>query len=547
MRSTSSIRKNTRPTSTIGYTGGVQDTIEEQAALIADLELSTVVVVILVTLAMIVFYRNLRATIALVLSTFCGTLWTFGISYFVVGYLNANSAFLGSIVIGNGINFGIIYLARYLEERRRGRGSLRATRLAVIHTATATWTAALAAGLAYGSLILTGFRGFRQFGVIGLIGMVLCWISAFTLLPAYLTIFERIRPLVPKSTQARRPRFASLAAWLVSRHAVLVCLLAAAGTAASAVAIVSAARDPHRQILETDLRNLRNKESVRHGSLFLSKYLDEIFQRYLSPLVILPKTREEARKIEDILKTERDKQGPASLMSTIQTLDDFLPEGQRKKLEVLQEIRKLLPPRLLARLSHDDQERVTTLLRAERLKPVEEQQLPELLLKKFTERDGAVGNLVLVEPPLDSRVTGDGRTITQLIHELRQAADSVTPGTPVAGALPIIADMFEAISTRRPARHRVRAARGGHARHLSLPRPRDDRAMSPGAFPGRHLACGIDPGLPAQDQLPELHRSAHHFRHRRGLWRERLPTLPRGRRRTDRQGDSRVRGSRNTL
>jgi predicted RND superfamily exporter protein len=166
--------------------------------------------------------------------------------------------------------------------------------------------------------------------------------------------------------------------------------------------------------------------------------------------VILPKSREDAHKIADVLKAEREKQGPASLMNSIQTLDDFLPEEQRQKLEVLQDIRKLLPPRLLARLSHDDQERVTTLLRAERLKPVEERQLPELLLKKFTERNGAVGNLVLVEPPLDSRVTGDGRTITRLIHELRAAADSVAPGTPVAGALPIISDMFEAIQRDGP-------------------------------------------------------------------------------------------------
>src|SRR6476469_1543682 len=119
-----------------------------------------------------------------------GVFSTFGLSYFAVGYLNANSAFLGSIVIGNGINCGIIHLARYLEERRRGRSNSRAVYSSIVHTATSTWTAAGAAGLAYGSLILTDFRGFRQFGIIGLIGMVLCWISAFTLLPAYLTLWE---------------------------------------------------------------------------------------------------------------------------------------------------------------------------------------------------------------------------------------------------------------------------------------------------------------------------------------------------------------------
>ena len=186
---------------TIQYTGGVQDSIEEQTALIEDLEISTIAVSILVTLGMIFYYQNLLTTCALILSIFVGTLWTFGISFFLVGYLNANSAFLGSIIIGNGINFGIIYLARYLEERKRGQSAADANITTFTKTMTSTATAALAAGLSYGSLIFTGFRGFKQFGIIGLIGMILCWISAYTFLPALLTLVERLKPLKFKSDQ----------------------------------------------------------------------------------------------------------------------------------------------------------------------------------------------------------------------------------------------------------------------------------------------------------------------------------------------------------
>ncbi|MEO5971162.1 MAG: MMPL family transporter, partial [Bdellovibrionia bacterium] len=186
--------KSYAPDLEIKYTGGVEDSIEEQDALVADLELSTVLVTIIVTLGMLAFYKSVRATLALMASLLMGTFWTFGISYFVVGYLNANSAFLGSIVLGNGVNFGIIYLARYIEERRQNRSNSVANQIAMRETATSTWTAALAAGLSYGSLVLTGFRGFKQFGVIGLIGMILCWLSAFTLLPAFLTLLDRIKP-----------------------------------------------------------------------------------------------------------------------------------------------------------------------------------------------------------------------------------------------------------------------------------------------------------------------------------------------------------------
>ncbi len=171
----------------IHYTGSVEEMLEEQDALVEDLAVSTIAVLILVCVAMLAFFRSFWATVALVASLLASTLWTFGVSYFVVGYLNANSAFLGSIVLGNGINFGIIFLARFLEERRAGHCHLRSNQVAIRKTAKATLTAALAAGLSYGSLMLTSFRGFKQFGVIGLIGMALCWVSSYTLLPALLT------------------------------------------------------------------------------------------------------------------------------------------------------------------------------------------------------------------------------------------------------------------------------------------------------------------------------------------------------------------------
>jgi predicted RND superfamily exporter protein len=439
--------KSYAPDLEVKFTGGAQDTLEENASLMADLVLSTVVVTVLVTLAMILFYRAFFATMALMFSLFMGTFWTFGISYYLVGYLNANSAFLGSIILGNGINFGIILLARYLEERRRGKGNPRALQIAMVHTATATWTAALAAGLSYGSLMLTGFRGFRQFGTIGLAGMVLCWISAFTLLPAYLTILDRIRPLVKRGTQKKsEPLIWDWIARVIHRFALPIWIGSLLVTLASLALFVNF--DPDK-IQETNLAKLRNKYSMTQGSAYLSKNLDEIFNRYLSPLVILPKNREDARRIAQILKHRKESEGEASLIASVQTLDDFLPDEQRSKLEELKEIRKLLPERMVARLSRTDQDKVGELLDTGKLKPVRQGGLPDLVLKKFTERDGAIGNMVLVEPPL-SNATWEGKALFKFIHELRETADSVEPGTAIAGALPITTDMLEAVAHDGP-------------------------------------------------------------------------------------------------
>src|SRR6185295_3375988 len=105
--------------------------------------------------------------------------------------------------------------------------------------------------------------------------------------------------------------------------------------------------------------------SMETGSAFLSHHLDEIFNRYLSPLVILPHERGDARRIAEVLKHRKEAEGQGSLIASVQTLDDFIPEEQRDKLETLKEIRKLLPARLVARLSRSDQEKVAELLNTE--------------------------------------------------------------------------------------------------------------------------------------------------------------------------------------
>lgn len=430
------------------FTGGVQNLLEEHHALIEDLELSTVVVIILVTGVLLLFFRAIRVTLLLVAALLVGTLWTFGVSYFAVGYLNANSAFLGAIVLGNGINFGIIFLARYLEERRAKRDHEAALSTSMEATITGTWTAALAAGLAYGSLMLTGFRGFNQFGVIGLIGMLLCWIATFTVLPAFMTLADRIKPLALPLD----PKKATRAGWIAESLGKLISKYPAQIWGASvALTLLSLAMllrySP--SILETDLSKLRDRRSMESGSAYNSKYQDEVFQRYLSPIVIMPRDREDAIQIASRLKQIQKAEGKQSLISSVQTIDDFLPRDQREKIWVLQEIERLLPPRILKELTPADRDRISAFFKPECFKIVQQKDLPSLVLNKFTERDGSVGKLVLVEPPLDNQ-TWEGNRLVSFIEQLRATADAVAPGSPVAGSLPVTADMLSAISHDGP-------------------------------------------------------------------------------------------------
>lgn len=436
--------KKYAPDMEIQYSGGVQNTIEEQAALVEDLELSTVLVTVIVAAAMFFFYRAFRATAALLVALFFGTFWTFGLAYFLIGYLNANSAFLGSIVLGNGINFPIIFLARYLEERRNRLSHETALDLAVTHTASATWTAALAAGLSYGSLALTGFRGFKQFGIIGLVGMVLCWISTFTVLPALLTVLERFRSLEPKGEKPKSFIAESIARLVSSKPKSIVAITVVFTVLSSAMLFRYSPG-----IIETDLTKLRNKWSIESGSAYYSKFVDEIFGRYLSPMVALPRDRDHAVQLAKLYKEKMKEDGEKSLIKNISILDDFIPKDQPQKIKILGEISRLLPPDIRAQMDPAERKRVEEFIRPEAFRQIGMKDLPTLVLDKFTEKDGSIGKLVLIEPPL-TNVSNDGDNLIRLIKDLRRIADSVSPGTPVAGSLPISADMIESINRDGP-------------------------------------------------------------------------------------------------
>jgi hypothetical protein len=104
-------------------------------------------------------------------AAFCGIAWTFAITYWHIGLLHRRqTAFLGSIIVGNGINYSLVKLARYQEEREKGVDPLHA--LIVASSATFPGNDRLQHHhqRGFGVLILTQIKGFSHFGFIGGLG-----------------------------------------------------------------------------------------------------------------------------------------------------------------------------------------------------------------------------------------------------------------------------------------------------------------------------------------------------------------------------------------
>lgn len=431
------------------YAGGAQDVIEEFTALMDDVETSAELVFVVVTISQILFFQSFLATGALMLALFMARFWTFGASWFLVGSLNANSAFMGSIVLGSGITFGVMLLSRYLEERRKSKGPLRAAYTSILKTARATWTAALCAGFAYGSLYFTEFEGFKQYGIMGLIGMIFCWISSVLVLPALLIHTERFIKIV-KTKKVHKER----KAWIFGPLTVLLNRFPGTIVAVSAVltlaSILSFVKFDSEKLIEKNLANLRNKESMEKGSGFYTRYVDEIMQSPNTPVVILAHSLESAKEIADRVRKKKEADGPDSLIMAVGDIRTFVPADQPQKFKLLNEIEGLLPAKLRSRLAKEDRAKVEDLLRPELRKPITIEGLPELVRDKFEEKSGAVGNLVLVDPRQDSG-RWSGAQLNDFVGSLRRIADEVEGRVvPVAGQITVTSDMIASIMRDGP-------------------------------------------------------------------------------------------------
>jgi predicted RND superfamily exporter protein len=427
----------------VGYDGDLAGIVEEQEALVEDLASSTLVVVTLVLGALWIYFRRWAAIVAILGALVVGCAVTFGLSYFLIGHLNANSAFLGSIVVGNGINVPIIIVARYMEERRGGLSVAEAARISLSRTFGATFVAAFASGLAYLSLSLTAFRGFREFGIIGGLGMSLCWLSAIILLPPLLSIIERWRPLNIQTT-ARSLTVSSRLVQFVQRHRRAI----RRATVLSLVAVLVGILAYRGELIEYDLSKLRARRSIKSGSIYWGHKFDQIFNAYLTPIVIVGATREVVDHAVAVLNQKRRELGTSDPIREVRTLRTVIPDNQEEKIRILGEVRTALSDERLALLPPDQREKAEKYRPPADLRPVTLEDVPKALRLPLTLRDGTAGRVALVFP----RKVGilDSRDLEQLSSLIRGSISGFTTKAQAVGQALLFSDILSAIVTDGP-------------------------------------------------------------------------------------------------
>jgi predicted RND superfamily exporter protein len=389
------------PAITVAFGGDFVTGAEQYRHVKNDLSHVGLIGVAMILGVVFLYFLRVRTLIVMALTIGIGVTWTFGFAYASIGSLNSSTGFLFSIVVGNGINFGIIYMARYLEARRTA-DVVESIRIAHRETWIATLSAAGAAMVAYGSLVVTGFRGFKHFGVIGGSGMVFCWVATYLFLPALLVVSERLVPV--RSTgdfaDALRAGYGRPFAYLVGRWPRVVAVV---GVAVGIVCLGFTVRYLSVDPIEYDNRILRT--DTPGSAIDVAQKLDDMVEPVTGKqghtgVAIMVDRIEQVLPLKAALEAKRAlaPEGRKPFEKVV-TIFDLLPDEQQQKIPLLLEARAVIVKAHQRKLiSKADWADIEQELPPVDLRPIGVADLPDQTMRAFTEKDGVRGRSVYILP-----------------------------------------------------------------------------------------------------------------------------------------------------
>ncbi len=438
-----------------GFAGDLVSAVAEFEAVNANLLDVGVMGIALVAGIVLLYYMRLRPLLVMLVTIASGVAWTFGLTALTIGRLNIATGFLFTIITGNGINFGLLLMARYLELRRAGRPTDSALTEAVLQVWKPTLTAAMAAGAAYGSLAVTDFRGFRDFGFIGGAGMVLCWSATFLVTPPLLVLVERFRPMIePEGLTATstfwqrwRRNGTDFSAPFVALAARFPTQVAALGGLATIAGLVSTVRWLAQDPMEYDLHAMRSDLSARAEEVRLGTLGNEVTGHVgAAGMAIVVDRLEDVEPLRAALLARKAAIPPElAPFDRLHALQDYVPTQQAEKVVVLARLRKvLLKAHARGALTGKDWDDVSRVLPPEGLAPFSMAELPTEVAQAFTESDGTRGRVIYISPTIGSSLE-DARYLFRWADAYRRTE---LPGNRVvfgSGRAVIYADMWAAV------------------------------------------------------------------------------------------------------
>lgn len=362
--------------------------------------------------------------------------WTFGITYIVLGTLNTMTSVLFVILFGMGIDYGIHFYARYIEFRAVGMNIQEALYNTYDKTGSAIVVSGLTTAFSLFVLVVARFRGFSEFGFIAGTGIILALISMLFILPALLVIFEKLDWILLNERADEHELDSVPHRFPFARTVVAVGL----------IAITLVAFNYDHLKFQYDFGELEPEFPEYQSFRSLSSQVSDSDKR--NPAYILADTQEEVVQIVDTLRTRMQTDTTSSTILDVEALPERFPTTEANtsaKLQKIAQIRELLNDPFI--VSQDDPQLDKLRRAAQTTEPMDIEDIPDYYKNQFVNSEGEVGNFVIVYPSVG---LSDGRNSIEFKNDVGKVTLDNGKTFYAASTSIIAAEMLDLMQTESP-------------------------------------------------------------------------------------------------
>lgn len=400
---------------TAAMTGRYVKRIDQQDILTSDIARATPVAFVLLAIFLLAYFRSVASTVLVVVPLVVGTAAGLSFAVLVFGNLNILTGFLGAILMGLGVDYGIHLISRYLEVRRTTDLAPPQAWVEGFRTAgRASIFAGLTTMVALGSLAVSTFRAFTEFGIIAMGGITLILLSYALLLPTlvFLTPERWLRPSMASaigSTLERR--LAGFGASERPKH--LKAMMVGGALTVIGLGIGGLVGAPSASFDRT----FASLAMTSGPTWKLDEMVNGILGESQTPAVVMVESQSHAQAVvEELARRQAEPGGEA--IGRVVSLQDVVPDDQPAKFQVLRDLKNRIDAIPAERRSEQLVDFLSEIDGVLAHGVVNLDTLPRSVSRPFARLDRPEASIVLVLPGVDLNTAEGSQAFTQRLRAL---------------------------------------------------------------------------------------------------------------------------------
>jgi uncharacterized protein len=312
------------PGVTAGFTGWPVSIEEEIGLVKSDLQRVILISGALIFGLFILAFRSMHRTILVFVPLAFGVIWNLAVTLYTVGHLNYLTSVFVGILFGLGIDYGVVFIRRFDEERSAGATPREAVALMLASVGSPVLTGSATVIAAFFAIGATDQPAFSELGIVAGTGIVCVLISTMLVLPALLFRFPPKPRPVKTGTGLEWPMLRPIAGVALKFKIPVFAL--------GLIVVVGLLTQVPKVKFDYSLDNLlpENSEAIQ-----VANKLEEHTPYKIQYVTMIADTLEQSRTLQGLL-------AEASTVARVESAAMLVPPDQEAKGEMFPQIATLL-------------------------------------------------------------------------------------------------------------------------------------------------------------------------------------------------------------